>query len=156
MTRGRSSARGNGEPKAYLVDGSLNLENFQDDGIPSISEIPYYEVDVTGQSGSGGVRNYSTNHPVIREITRNLRTSHTEICSVIKAEPAPENSEAKALLAKIVARYRHTSLAKKLTNDPPVRGTHGMADIQLVLGASSGSSGRTTWSANEKPQSTNS
>ena len=45
--------------------GPLNLENFQDDGIPSISEIPYYEVDGTYLSGSGGVRHYATNHPVI-------------------------------------------------------------------------------------------
>ena len=56
------------------MDGSLDLENFQDDGIPSISEIPYYEVDGTAPSGSGGVRRYSTKHPVIREITRNLGT----------------------------------------------------------------------------------
>ena len=41
---------------AYLVDGSLDLENFQDDSIPSILEIPYYEVDGTDPSGSGGVR----------------------------------------------------------------------------------------------------
>ena len=120
---------------AYLVDGSLDLENFQEDGIPSISEIPYYEVDGTDPSGSGGVRHYSTNHPVIREITRNLRTSHRALCLVIRAEPAPKNSEADALLAKIVAKYRHTSQAEKLTKDPPVQGPHVMADIQLVLGA---------------------
>ena len=95
----------------------------------------YYEVDGTDPSGSGGVRHYSTKHPVIREITRNLRTSHRALRSVIRAEPAPENSEAEALLAKIVAKYRHTSLAEKLTKDPLVCGPHGMADIQLVLGA---------------------
>ena len=83
----------------------------------------------------GRVRHYSTKHPVIREITCNLRTSHRALRPVIKAEPARENSEAEALLAKVVAKYRHTSLAEKLTKDPPVRGTHGMADIQLVLGA---------------------
>ena len=50
---------------AYLVDGSLDLENFQDDGIPSISEIPCYEVDGNDPSGSGRVCHYATNHPVI-------------------------------------------------------------------------------------------
>ena len=39
---------------AFLVDGSLDLENFQDDDVPSISEIPYFEVDSTNQDGSGG------------------------------------------------------------------------------------------------------
>ena len=53
----------------------------------------------------------------------------------MKAEPAPENSEAVALLAKIVAKYKHTSPSEKLTKDPQVRGPHGLADIQLVLGA---------------------
>ena len=105
---------------AYLVDGSLDLENFQDDGIPSTSEIPYYEVDGTNPSRSGGVRHYSTKHPVIRKIIRNLRASHRALHSVVRAEPVPENSEAEALLAKIVAKYRHTSLAEKLTKDPPV------------------------------------
>ena len=51
---------------AYLVDGSLDLGNFQDDGIPSIWEIPYFEIDATNPDGSGGVRHYSTKHPVSR------------------------------------------------------------------------------------------
>ena len=54
---------------------------------------------------------------------------------VIKAKPAPENSEAEALLAKIVAKYKSTSLSERLTKDPPVRGLHGIADIHLILGA---------------------
>ena len=99
----------------------VHLENFQDDGIPSISEIPYYEIGGTDPSGSGGVRHYSTKHPVIREISRNLRNSHRALRSVIKAEPATENLEAEALLAKILAKYCHTSLAEKLERDPPVR-----------------------------------
>ena len=70
--------------QVYRVVGSLDLKNFQDDGIPSISEIPYCEVDGTDPSGSEGVRHYSTKHPVIREITRNLRTSHRALRSVIK------------------------------------------------------------------------
>ena len=102
------------------MDGSLDLENFQDDGIPSISEIPYYEVDGTDPSGSGGVRHYSTKHPVIREITLNLCTSCKALRSVIKAEPAPKKSEADALLARIVAKYRHTSLSERVTKNQPV------------------------------------
>ena len=90
---------------AYLVDGSLNLENVQDDGAPSISEVPYFEIDATNPDVSGGVRQYSTKHFVIREMTRNLRTSHRALRLVIRADLDPENSEAEALLTKIVAKY---------------------------------------------------
>ena len=85
--------------------------------------------------GRGGVRHCSTKHPVIWDITRNLHTSTRALRSVIRAELAPKNSEAEALLAKIVAKYQHTSLSEKLIKDPPVRGPHGLADIQLILGA---------------------
>ena len=47
----------------YLVDGSLDLENFQDNGVPSISEIPYFEVDATNSDGLGGVATTRPNTP---------------------------------------------------------------------------------------------
>ena len=127
---------------AFLVDGSLDFENYREDELPTMAEIPYFNIESLNSDGKSGVLHRSTDHPVVREITRNLRTSNRSIRpgpsirSLIKtSDDDPRDSKQEKLLQDIICRFKATSLSEKLSKDPPVRGNHGLADIMLTLNA---------------------
>ena len=106
---------------AFLVDGALDVPELEED-----EEDPFWYVDQRDEVHT------DPSNPMVSYVRRKTRSEARRIHTVEHSQDSAP-SDTRKYTELIQKRFGRTALAERLVRDPPIRGAHGLSEINLFL-----------------------